>query len=100
MVFENPNDRALLEVELEKHGLTLKQLEGIVDATIPIVSRVIEVAAEIAVNVIPVIIEAVSCTYPKYWHYYKHAKKLRTRKKYRNKLWKIATAAIKKGALI
>lgn len=100
MVFENPNDRALLEAELEKYGLTLKQLEGIVDAAMPIISRVIEIAVEIAANVSPVIIDALSCTYPKYWHYYKHAKKLRTRKKYKNRLWKIAIAAIEKGAFI
>lgn len=100
MDFENLIDRALLDAECEKCGLALKQLEGIFDAAVPIVSRAIEVAAEIAAKISPVILEAVSCTYPKEWHYYKHAKKLRTRKKYRNKLLRNATAAIKKGALI
>lgn len=107
MVFENPNDRALLEAEIEKYGLTLKQFENIVDSVVPAISQavkiVMETAAEIAAVIRPTVHNVMQCTAdanPKYWHYYKHAKKLRTRKKYRNKLLRYATAAIEKGALI
>lgn len=34
---------------------------------------------------------------PKYWHYYKHAKRRRIRKKYRDKLFREIFAAIAKG---
>lgn len=107
MVFENPNDRAMLEVELEKYGLSLKQFEDVVDSVVPIISQAVkiatEIATEIAAVVSPTVHNVMQCTIdanPKYYHYYKHAKKLRTRKKYRNKLLRNATAVIEKGALI
>lgn len=103
MVFENPNDRAMLEVELEKYGLSLKQFEDVVDSVVPIISQVVKIATEIAAVVSPTVHNVMQCTIdanPKYYHYYKHAKKLRTRKKYRNKLLRNATAVIEKGALI
>lgn len=99
MVFENPNDRALLERELEKHCLTLEQLEGVVDSVVPIISEVIKTATEIAAVIGPAVFDAVMCTIntdSKSWHYYKHAKKFRTRKKYQNRLLKNATEIIKK----
>lgn len=100
MVFENSNDRALLEGELEKHGFTLMQFEDVVDSVVPIISQVVEMAVNVAAAVGPIMLDAILCTievYPEYWHYYKHAKKFRTRKKYRNRLWKIAIAALRKG---
>ncbi len=106
MVFENPNDRALLERELEKHGLSLKTVEEFINATVEAVEQVVEAIKEIfykafkAVKRICLsIIDAVLCTIntnPKNWHYYKHAKKFRTRKKYQNRLLKNATEIIKK----
>ncbi len=99
MVFENPNDRALLERELEKQSLTLKQLESVIDSVVPIISEVIKTAAEIAAVIGPAVLDAVVCTIntdSKSWRYYKHAKKFRTRKKYQNRLLKNATEIIKK----
>lgn len=105
MVFENPNDRALLEGELEKYGFTLTQFEDVVNAVVPVISQaisqIVEMAMSVAAAVGPVMFDAILCTievYPEYRHYYKHAKKFRTRKKYRNRLWKIAIAAIEKQA--
>lgn len=107
MVFENPNDQALLEAELKKRGFTLKQFEDVIDSLTPIISQAVkiatEIATEIAAAVSPTVHNVMRCTIdanPKYYHYYKHAKKLRTRKKYRNKLLRNATAVIKKGAFI
>lgn len=101
MVFENPNDRALLEAELEKYGIALKWFEDAVDSVVPAISQVAKMVVDVAAAVGPILYDAILCTvgvYPKYYHYYKHAKKFRTRKKYRNRLWKIATAAIEKQA--
>lgn len=100
MIFENPNDRALLEGELEKCGFTLKQFEDVVDSVVLVISPVVKMAVDVAAAVGPIMFDAILCTievYPEYWHYYKHAKKFRTRKKYRNRLWKIAIAALRKG---
>lgn len=103
---------AALESELGKYGLTLKTfadfVSEIVDNLVAAVEQVVETIKEVWHKVYKVI-SKVSYTMldavlwavndnPKHWHYYKHAKKLRTRKKYRNKLLREAFANIKKGA--
>ena len=46
-----------------------------------IIKKAVEKLAEWIKNVIPVLYQP--CTNPKWWHLYKHAKKSRTRKKYK-----------------
>lgn len=103
-----------LDSELEKYGFTLKTFEDfvgeIVDSLVAAVEQVVETVKEVWFKIFKIIskagftlLDAVLWAVndnPKYWHYYKHAKKLRTRKKYRNKLLRNATAVIEKGALI
>lgn len=101
-----------LESELEKHGFTLKAFEDFVDELVErivaAVEQVVEAVKEIWRKVFKSISKAGFTLFdavlwavtdnPKCWHYYKHAKKFRTRKKYRNKLLREAFESIKKGA--
>lgn len=89
-----------LHVSPEQLDRIISAFEDIAEAVKKIVARLLEVfrpLAEWAAKVCRQIVEAAMHAYapPKWWHYYKHAKKRRIRKKYEHRIRDSMLAAIR-----
>jgi len=88
-------DKKPLEIELEKHGLTIEKITETWEKIVEVFKKAWEVVKDFFSSLTDALIKATARN-PKHYHLYKHAKKRRTRKKYRNKLLREAVAYTKK----
>ena len=87
------------DIDQAQAAALVTALKEVVDISTTAVKKIVDVFTGICNEICDAFLYAAADN-PKDWHYYKHAKKLRTRKKYRNKLWKKGLSRLKKGALI
>ncbi len=98
-----PFDNSALVELTETFSQSIKiVIDSLVSAIAPIIRKTVEILAEIAGPLITATSDAALYDIamknnPKWWHYYKHAKKRRIRKKYYNKLIRAAISEIEKG---
>ena len=85
------NNQNAFKAELEKHGFTLEQFNEAWEAVKALIRRIVKAVAKIARRVLDAVY-FVTARHPKHYYLYKHAKKWRTRKKYRNLLRREAIA--------
>lgn len=97
--FDDPALAELVETFSQAIKITV---DSLVKVLAPIIKGITATLAEIAGPLITATSDAALYDIamknnPKWWHYYKHAKKRRIRKKYYNKLIRAAIAEIEKG---
>lgn len=102
MLYELDESEEMLELK-ERVEAVVEQIKAVMARVAEIVAPAIKRFVELAKPYIDALTEAailyISDRYPKWWHYYKHAKRRRIRKKYRDKLLREVAAMIEKGIL-
>ena len=69
-----------------KHELVVSHIQIVIEVINSVINRLVELIKPIVDVITEVAISYMANIYLDWWHYYKHAKRCRIRKKYRDKL--------------
>lgn len=96
-----PFDNSALVELTETFSQSIKiVIDSLVSAILPIIRKMVEIVGPLITATSDAALYDIAMkNNPKWWHYYKHAKKRRIRKKYYNKLIRAAISEIEKGVI-